>query len=130
MEKRLKSISFYLQYNNLFGGQIKFYRSHARWKIQQTTFLKYFSYFFHKMGSDLLYKLSLQETICMICQTPFSEKNKKNIVNLSSAEFFLSSVQVNHHRCHLRVLLYGRNQTHSALTDKTSKHLQKNIKYD
>ena len=34
------------------------------------------------------------ETICMKCQTLFSEKNKKNIIHLSSAEFAQIVVKV------------------------------------
>ena len=48
--------------------------------------LKYFSYFSLKTGFDILCKLSLMETICMKCQNLFSEQNKKNVNNLSSAE--------------------------------------------
>ena len=35
------------------------------------------------------------ETICMKCQILFSGKNKKNITNLSSAEFAQRVVKVN-----------------------------------
>ena len=64
--------------------------------------LKYFSYFSQKIGFDISCKLSLggslhemsnpilkksEETVCMKCQILFSGKNKKNIINLSSAEF-------------------------------------------
>ena len=48
--------------------------------------LKYFSYFSQKTGYDISCRLSPKETICMKCHILFSEKNKKNIVNLSSAE--------------------------------------------
>ena len=48
--------------------------------------LKYFSYFYQKTGFDISCKLSPVETICMKCQSLFSEKDKKNVINLSSAE--------------------------------------------
>ena len=35
------------------------------------------------------------ETICIKCQILFSGKNKKNIINLSSAEFVLRVVKAN-----------------------------------
>ena len=46
----------------------------------------FFSYFFQKTGFDISCKLSPEETICMKCQILFTGKNKKNIINLSSAE--------------------------------------------
>ena len=48
--------------------------------------MKYFSYLSQKTGFDISCKLSPMETICMKCQILFSRKNKKNIVNLLSAE--------------------------------------------
>ena len=45
--------------------------------------LKYFSYFFPRK-QDLTFHA--METICMNCQILFSRKNKKNTINLSSAE--------------------------------------------
>ena len=48
--------------------------------------LKYFFLFSQKTGFDILCKLSPLETICMKCQNLFSEKKKKNIMLLSSAE--------------------------------------------
>ena len=48
--------------------------------------LKCFSYFSQKTGFDISCKLSLIETICMKYQILFYGKNKKNIINLSSAE--------------------------------------------
>ena len=47
--------------------------------------MKYFSYFPQKIDFNISCKLS-QETICMTFQSLFSEKNKKNIIRLSSAE--------------------------------------------
>ena len=44
-------------------------------------------YFSQKMGFNISCNLSLVEIICMKCQILFSEKNKKNIISLSSAEF-------------------------------------------
>ena len=42
--------------------------------------MKYFSYFSQNIGFDS------SETICMKCRILFSGKNKKNLVNLSTAE--------------------------------------------
>ena len=59
----------------------------ALWvKFSADNILKYFSYFSQKTGYDISCKLSPKETICMKCQILFSGKNKKNIINLSSAE--------------------------------------------
>ena len=56
----------------------------ALWvKFSADNILKYFSYFSKKTGYDISCKL---ETICMKCQILFFGKNKKNIINLSSAE--------------------------------------------
>ena len=43
---------------------------------------------------DISYKLSPMETICMKCQILFSGNNKKNIINLPSAEFAQRVVKV------------------------------------
>ena len=48
--------------------------------------MKYFSYFSPKTGYNISCKLSPKKTICMKCLILFFRKNKKNIVNLSSAE--------------------------------------------
>ena len=53
--------------------------------------LKYFPL---KAGLDILCKLFTVETICMKCQILFSGKNKKNIVNWSSAELAQRVVEV------------------------------------
>ena len=54
-----------------------------RVKISADVILKYFSYFFQKIGLDISCKLSPKETTCMKCQSPFSGKNKKKkIINL------------------------------------------------
>ena len=53
-----------------------------------------FSYFFQKTEFDISCKLSPLETICMKCQILFSGKNKKNIINLSSAELAQGVVKV------------------------------------
>ena len=58
--------------------------------LQQTTFLKYISYFLQKIGFDILCELS----ICMKYQSLFSRENKKNIVNLSYTEFAHRVVKV------------------------------------
>ena len=49
-------------------------------------FLKYFSYFSQKTGFDISCKLSPMEIFYMKCQILFFGKNKKNVINLSSAE--------------------------------------------
>ena len=49
--------------------------------------LNYFSYFSQETGLDISCKLSPMKTTCVRCQLLFSGKNKKNIINLSSAEF-------------------------------------------
>ena len=54
---------------------------------------KIFSYFSQKTGFGISCKVSPLETLCMICQIMFSEKNKKNI-NLSSAELAQRVVKV------------------------------------
>ena len=59
----------------------------ALWiKISVDNFLKYVSYFFPENRIDISCKLSPVETICLKCLILFSGKNKKNIINLSSAE--------------------------------------------
>ena len=56
--------------------------------------LKCITYFFQKTGFDISCKLSSMETSCMKCQILFSEKNKKNITNLSSADLAQRVVKV------------------------------------
>ena len=56
--------------------------------------LKYFSYFSEKIGFGISCKLSPKETICMKCLSIFSQKNKKNTTNLSSAEFAQSGSDI------------------------------------
>ena len=46
---------------------------------------KHFSYFTHETRIHISCKSSLIETICMKCQFLFFGKNKKTIINLSSA---------------------------------------------
>ena len=55
----------------------------------QITLCKYFSYFSQKTGFNISRKLT-----SMKCQNPFSEKNKKNIINLSSAELALRVLKI------------------------------------
>ena len=55
-------------------------------KIFSRRHFETFSLFSQKTGFDISCKLSPKETICMKCQILFSGKNKKNIINLSSAE--------------------------------------------
>ena len=67
----------------------------ALWvKFSADNILKHFSNFSQNTGFDISCKLSLMETICMKCQILFSEKNKKNIINLSSAELAKRVVMV------------------------------------
>ena len=58
----------------------------------------FFFNFSQKTGYDISCKLSPEETICMKCQSLFSGKNKKNIINLSSAENAQRVVKVNNAR--------------------------------
>ena len=53
-----------------------------------------FFLFSKQIGLDIPRELSPKERICMECQSPFSEKNKKHIVSLSSAEINLKVVKV------------------------------------
>ena len=54
----------------------------------------FFTYFSQKTVFDISCKLSPKETISVKCESLFSGKNKKNIVNLSSAEFARRVVKV------------------------------------
>ena len=54
----------------------------------------FFFYFSQLIGFDISCKLSPEETICMKCQNLFSQKNNKNIINMSSTEFAHSIVSV------------------------------------
>ena len=68
----------------------------ALWvKFSADDILKYFFYFSQKTGYDISCKLSPKETICMKCQILFFGKNKKKIINLSSAENVQRVVKVN-----------------------------------
>ena len=53
-------------------------------KYAEDEFLKYFP---QKTGLNISHKLSPIETIDVKCQILFSGKNKKNAINISSAEF-------------------------------------------
>ena len=55
-------------------------------KIFSRRHFEIFFLFSQKTGNDISCKSSPKETICMKCQILFSGKNKKNIINLSSAE--------------------------------------------
>ena len=60
----------------------------ALWvKISADDILKYFYYLSQKTSFDMSCKLSPMETICMKCQILFCRKNKKTVINSSSAEF-------------------------------------------
>ena len=52
------------------------------------------SYFSKKNRSYILCKLSPMQTICMKCQSLIYGKNKKNMINLLSAEYAQSVVKV------------------------------------
>ena len=54
-----------------------------------------FFFFSQNTGYDSSCKLSPKETICMKCKILFSGKNKKNIINLLSAENAQRVVKVN-----------------------------------
>ena len=66
--------------------------SMGKFSAENTLFF-FFFYFSQKTGFDISCKLSPSplETICMKCQTLFSGKNKKNIINLASAELAMGS---------------------------------------
>ena len=54
-------------------------------------FEEFFSYFSQKIGFDISCKLSPMKTICMRCQSPFSEKkNKENISKCLPLKFLPS----------------------------------------
>ena len=53
-----------------------------------------FLFFSQKIGSDISYKLSPKETICMKCLILFPGKSKKNILNLLSAEIARNMLSV------------------------------------
>ena len=53
-------------------------------KILADDILKYF--YFSQNSFDISCKLYPMETICIKCEILFSGKNKKNVLNLSSAE--------------------------------------------
>ena len=63
------------------GNLLNLYYSHGQFSRQQIGDI--FSYFSQKTEFEISCKL---ETICMKCQILFSKKNKKNIINLASAE--------------------------------------------
>ena len=56
--------------------------------------MKYFPYTSKKTGFEISCKLSPEEKICMKYQILFSGKNKKNIINLLSAELAKMVIQV------------------------------------
>ena len=64
-------------------------------KISVDDSFKIFFLFSPANRIDNTCKLSPMETICMKCQILFSEKNKKNIINMSSAEFSQTGVKIN-----------------------------------
>ena len=61
-------------------------------KINRRYFEILFSYLFQNTGFDISCKLSHKETVCMKCQTLFSEVEKN--IKLLSVEFALSLVKV------------------------------------
>ena len=66
-------------------------------KFSADDILKYFSYIYQKTGFDISCKLSPPETICLKCLTCFLRKNKKSIINLSSAEVAHRVVKIKAH---------------------------------
>ena len=63
-------------------------------KFSADDILQYFSEFSQYIGVHISCKLSALETICMRCQSLFSGKNKRDVINLSSAEFAKTEVKV------------------------------------
>ena len=63
-------------------------------KISADDILKYFLYVFQKIEFYFSCKLSPLQTVCMNCQISFSEKYKKNLINLTSAESAHSMVSI------------------------------------
>ena len=61
------------------------------WHFMQIVSISYFS---KKNRSYILCKLSPMQTICMKCQSLIYGKNKKNMINLLSAEYAQSVVKV------------------------------------
>ena len=65
-------------------------------QIRQTTNRWYFAYFFKKIGSDILCKLSPKEAVYLKCQILFSRKNKEK-TTVCISEYcrlkFLPSIQ-------------------------------------
>ena len=64
-------------------------------KILSRQHFEIFFLIFQKVSFDISWKLSPWGTICMICQSLFIGKNKKNIIKLFSAEFAQRVVKVN-----------------------------------
>ena len=62
-------------------------------KVSKQHLQIFFSKFCQRTVVDISCKLSLRETVCMKCQTQFSEKNKKNI-NFLCVEFPKSMLSV------------------------------------
>ena len=56
--------------------------------ISRRLFQTFFFFFLENRIFDTSCILSPKETICMKCQILFSRRNKKNIISLSSADFF------------------------------------------
>ena len=54
----------------------------------------FFFFFFKKIGYDISYKLSLQQTICMQYQILFYWKNEKKNTNLMSVDFAHRALKV------------------------------------
>ena len=57
----------------------------------------FFLFFMQETEVDISCKLSPLETICIKCQILFSGKNKKNVINLLSAELAQRMVKVKLH---------------------------------
>ena len=64
----------------------------------------------------------LMETICMKCQILFSGKNKKNIINLSSAELAQREVKVKYEGCSKWIAYFYLETSNFKLAQKYSFH--------
>ena len=64
----------------------------------------FFSYFSQKVDFEIPCKLSPEETICIEYQSLFSEKNKKTIIGLLSAEFAQRMVKIKACTMHEKLL--------------------------
>ena len=64
-------------------------------KFSRRNFEIFFLFLFQKICFDISCKLSPKETICMKCQSLFSEKNNTDVVNLLFAGLAWRGIRVN-----------------------------------